>query len=293
MLINEASKMTNLTKKAIEYYTEQKLISPIVLENGYREFSLSDVECLTKISVFRKLGICTQDIKAILSDGTDDTLQKLSVRKELDLQREQAKKAVLDKLCCGKGFSEVHSELEDIERSSTVTEKLLAAFPGYYGRFICLHFARFLNEPNTTDEQHQAYGEVIAFLDNAPSLAFPEELQAFLDESTRHYDTETIAIMLKSVKRSIENPENFLSENKESLERYLEFKKSNEYKNSPLSKIQTLLKEFNSSIGYYDTFIPAMKRLSKPYAEYCKQLDIANEKLLHQYPEINQLDNTP
>lgn len=293
MLINEASKTTNLTKKAIEYYTEQELISPVVLENGYRDFSLNDVERLTKISVFRKLGFCTQDIKEILSDATDDTLRKLSVRKELNLQREQAKKSVLDKLCCGKSYSEINSELEAIERSSTVTDKLLVAFPGYYGRFICLHFARFLNEPITTVEQHQAYGEVIALLDSAPSLVFPEDLQAFLDESTRHYNTETIGIMLDGIKQSVENPKSFLSENKESLEQYLEFKQSDEYKNSPLSKIQTLLKEFNSSIGYYDAFIPAMKRISKSYAEYCKHLDIVNEKLIHQYPEINQICNTP
>ena len=39
MLINEASKLTKLTKKAIEYYTLHGLISPIVLKNGYRDYS--------------------------------------------------------------------------------------------------------------------------------------------------------------------------------------------------------------------------------------------------------------
>ena len=33
MKINEACKRTNLTKKAIEYYVEQGLITPQVLEN--------------------------------------------------------------------------------------------------------------------------------------------------------------------------------------------------------------------------------------------------------------------
>lgn len=293
MLINEASKRTTLTKKAIEYYVEQKLICPLILENGYRDFSQNDVECLKKISVFRKLGICTQDIKAILADDTDDTLQKLAVQKELNARREQAKKAILDKLCCGKSYSDINVELEAIERSSTVTEKLLTAFPGHYGRFICLHFARFLNDPVTTDEQHQAYQKIIAFMDTVPSLDFPEDLQVFLDENTRRYDTETIGVVLESVKQSVENPDNFLSENKEILEQYLEFKRSDEYKNSPLSRIKVLLKEFNSATGYYDIFIPAMKRLSKPYADYCKQLDITSEKLLQQYPEIEQLENTP
>ena len=46
MLINEVAKLCNLTKKAVEYYTEQKLICPSILENGYRDFSKKDVEIL-------------------------------------------------------------------------------------------------------------------------------------------------------------------------------------------------------------------------------------------------------
>jgi len=49
LLINEASKLTNLTKKAIEYYIDQKLILPSILDNGYRDFSENDIECLNKI----------------------------------------------------------------------------------------------------------------------------------------------------------------------------------------------------------------------------------------------------
>ena len=51
MLIHEVCKKCNLTKKAIEYYGEQGLISPAVNENGYRQFSDDDVEKLKKIAV--------------------------------------------------------------------------------------------------------------------------------------------------------------------------------------------------------------------------------------------------
>ncbi len=77
-----------------------------------------------------------------------------------------------------------------IEHSATITERILEAFPGYYGRFMCLHFARFLDEPITTTEQQSAYEEIIEFLDNIPSLNFPKELQSFLIESTKHISTE-------------------------------------------------------------------------------------------------------
>jgi hypothetical protein len=53
--------------------------------------------------------------------------------------------------------------------------------------------------------------------------------------------------MIESTRRSIENPERFLSENKYSLEQYIAFKQSDEYRNSPAYKIQALLKEFNKT----------------------------------------------
>lgn len=291
MLINETSKITNLTKKAIEYYAEQDLIFPDMLGNGYRDFSDNDIERLKKISALRKLGLSTGEIKTVLADENDDALKKLSVQKELIVQRERAKNTILDKLICGKSYAEISADLEAIEQSATVTEKLLDAFPGYYGRFICLNFARYLNEPIITEEQKSAYKEILEFLDNVPPLNFPEDLQAYLFEGTKHISTININEMIEKTKQSIQNPEKFLSENKEILEHYLSFMQSDEYKNSPMYQIQTLLKKFNKTSGYYDIFIPAMKKLSLSYAEYSKQMEIANVKLLAQYPEIEKLDN--
>jgi DNA-binding transcriptional MerR regulator len=290
MLINEACKITNLTKKAIEYYIEQNLISPDMLNNGYRDFSSNDIECLRKISVLRKLGLSIGEIKTVLADENADTLKKLAVRNELNVQRKRAKNAILDKLGCGKSYSEISTDLAAIEQSATVTEKLLDAFPGYYGRFISLHWARFLNEPIITDEQKLAYQEILAFLDNVPSLNFPENLQTYIDEATQSISTIDINEMNEKTKQSIENPETFLSENKELLENYLAYMQSDEYKASPMFQMKALLIEFNKTSGYYDILIPAMKKLSPSYAEYCKQSEIANEKLYAQYPEAKKLD---
>ncbi len=73
MLINEVSKITGLTKKAIEYYMLQGLITPSVLENGYRDYSQENVDQLAKISVLRKLGIGIEDIRKVLLDETRST----------------------------------------------------------------------------------------------------------------------------------------------------------------------------------------------------------------------------
>ncbi|HQA59594.1 MAG: hypothetical protein GX866_01265 [Firmicutes bacterium] len=58
------------------------------------------------------------------------------------------------------------------------------------------------------------------------------------------------------------------------------FKQSDEYKNSPMFQIESILKEFCSTSGYNDVFITALKELSPSYADYCKQLEIANNKLM-------------
>lgn len=289
MFINEVSKNTNLTKKAIEYYIGQGLISPAVLENGYRDFSEDDRKLLSQISVLRKLDISTDEIKAVLSDRTNTALQKISVRKEMEFQRETTKKAILNKLSNGTMYSEISLELLAIEKAKTITEKLLDAFPGFYGRFICLHFARFLNVTITTESQETAWQTVISFLDNVPDLTLPEYLQDYLVEGTRHIGTEQAAEMMESTKNAIENIDDFLSSNKEVLEQYLAYRQSEAYKNSPACKVMELMKQFFSTSGYYDVFIPAMKILSPSYADYYTQLETANEKLLAQYPEMEKL----
>ncbi|MDU6348121.1 MAG: MerR family transcriptional regulator [Clostridium sp.] len=288
MLIHEVSRVTGVTKKAIEYYCEQGLICPTILENGYRDFGQNEVERLGQISVLRKLGISGEEIKTVLSDKSGDALQRLSVQKELSLKREQAKKALLEQLSGGKSYADISAELQTIETSKTITEKLLEAFPGYYGRFICLHFARFLNEPIKTEKQQAAYEKILAFLDNLPPLDLPEDLLEYLSESTRQIGTQQINTMIQNTQKSIENPDEFLSENKEFLEQYLAYKQSEEYQNSPAYKMMALLKTFNSTSGYYDVFLPALKELSSSYAQYYRQLEIANETILSRYPEIEK-----
>lgn len=290
MLINEVSKLTKLTKKAIEYYTLQGLISPSVLENGYRNYNTQDIEKLNKINILRKLDISTEEIQHILNDTTNSALQTVSVKKELAYNRDMLKRSILQKLSQGASYDEISIELQSVNQSRTITDKLLEAFPGYYGRFICMHFARFLNEPIKTESQQIAYEAILSFLDNLPALDIPKDLEEYLIEGTKHIGTEQISEMLEVIKKSYQNPDEFLSENKEVLEQYLEYKKSDEYKNSPASKLMELMKSFNSSNGYNDIFIPSMKQLSSSYAQYFHQAEIASKRILEQYPKIEKLN---
>lgn len=289
MLINEVSKLTQLTKKAIEYYVSQGLITPAVLANGYRDYSEQDVETLKKVRVLRKLDVSIEEIKAIFSDAANSELQAIAVRKELDFQRGTLRNAILQRLSSGESYSAISVELETVEREKTISEKLLDAFPGYYGRFVCMHFSRFLNEPIQSEKQQSAYEDIIAFLDSVPLMDIPKDLEEYLIEGTKDIGTVQITKMLESTKESINNPDEFLLNNKEMLEQYLAYKQSDEYKNSPACRLMKLIKEFNSTNGYNDIFIPAMKQLSKSYSDYYQQMQIANEKLLKQYPQIHDI----
>ena len=176
------------------------------------------------------------------------------------------------------------------DKEKNITSRLLDAFPGYYGRFICMHFSRFLGEPIQSAIQQAAYETILSFLDNAPALDIPRDIEEYLAEGAKHIGTQQIAKMLETAQKSYEHPDEFLANNKEMLDRYLEFKQSDEYKNSPACKFMELMKEFNRTSGYNDVFLPAMKRLSNSYAEYCRQMELANEKLLAQYPEIEKMN---
>ena len=67
MKISEVTEITSLTKKAINYYEENGLISPSVnKENNYRDYTREDIEKLKQISVLRNFDIPVKKIREIL-----------------------------------------------------------------------------------------------------------------------------------------------------------------------------------------------------------------------------------
>ncbi|MCR5089514.1 MAG: MerR family transcriptional regulator [Oscillospiraceae bacterium] len=70
MKINQAEELAGITKKNIRFYEEQGLLRPERNpENGYREYSLGDVEQLKKIKLLRKLDVPCEQIRQVASGG--------------------------------------------------------------------------------------------------------------------------------------------------------------------------------------------------------------------------------
>lgn len=283
MLINEASKKTNLTKKAIQYYIDMDLIFPQFLENGYRDFKSEDIDSLRKIAVLRKLGIGITQIKKIIKSNSLESLKKIAIKKELNLKREESKNQLLNELISGSTYSDINLKLNSLEVNETITNKLLDSFPGCFGQFICFHFSTFLNMQIKTEKQQQAYNEIINFLDEMNPIIIPLDLKKYLDEINDSYDAETIKLVVEKSQKNIENYEEFISNNKKKIEEYLSYKETEEFKQSPAYKIQTLFKKFNQTNGYYKIFIPAMKNLSDSYNEYSKKIEESNAKFIKQF----------
>lgn len=282
MLIGEVCKKSGLTKKAVEYYEEQGLITPKISENGYRDFSEEDAELLKKTAVLRGLGLSVPDVKEIFKDKT--ILKRLAEEKNLEIQNEKAKCELLKELEKDWDWKNVGQKLKDLENRQSVLKRMQKAFPGYYGKYMCIHFGAYLSEPVTTKEQSQAYDTVISFLDNV-SFELPKHLQVYLDEMTEHYDLNTIQNINVNVKNAMQDIERFVSDNKTFLESYMAYKETEEYKQSPAYELQEYFKKLNKENGYNDVFIPAMKKLSSKYREYCDTLEKANRAFLEKYPE--------
>lgn len=96
MKINQVEELVGITKKNIRFYEEQGLISPERnLENGYRDYSIKDVELLNKIKLLRKLDVPIEDIRKLnegtlsLQDCMESHIRKMSHKqKELDVVKE-------------------------------------------------------------------------------------------------------------------------------------------------------------------------------------------------------------
>lgn len=153
MLIHEVCKKCNLTKKAIEYYGEQGLISPAVNESGYRQFSDDDVEKLTKIAVMRGLGLSVADIRVVLQDNSQSVLLPMLHKKELEIATMKEKQEIMKQLVNSGDWEAVQLQIETLQNRQSILNRILDKFPGGYGRLVCLHFAPFLSEPIQTADQ--------------------------------------------------------------------------------------------------------------------------------------------
>ncbi|MBH1939962.1 MerR family transcriptional regulator [Mobilitalea sibirica] len=279
MQIHEMCHKTGLTKKAIEYYQVKGLISPKIYENGYREFSDKDLSILNEVAMLRKLDLGIEEIKQVLdSNDRKRTLTFIKHRKEMEVKAKSNRLDLLEQLINGADNKEISDKLDLLDHQSTMKERLLAVFPGYYGRYLSLHFGYFLNEPLRTNEKKRLFNRVVEVLDNMESIEIPKDLQTILDEINMDMNDENINQIINYMQNAYDDIETYMDKNNEQILKYEEFKKSNEYESSIMSRLLNLYRKFGETSGYYDEFIPIMRKLSPAYDDYYRKMLEANEK---------------
>ena len=287
MLINEIAKSCNITKKAVQYYVEQGLIAPKILENGYKDFSEQDMELLKQIVLYRKLGLSISEIKLVFENHNE--ISCILHQRTLELEREKAKQELLKRIENGEKVENLEQEINNINSNTMIIKKLLELFPSYYGKFISLNFSRYLTGKIETEEQMKAFHQIIEFFDNVPDIHLPEDLQQYLDDYLEEYSSEEgiekINYIRQAKDKAVRNIDEFVKSNKDILEEYKKWKQTDEYKNSPAFRLMEYMKQVCTSNGYYEVFIPAMRKISPLYNEYYEQLLKANDEFVRIYPE--------
>lgn len=287
MFIHEVCKKCSLTKKAIYYYEKQGLIRPNIGENGYRNYSDEDVSILKEIFVLRKLGLTISEINnVLLSSNKAVSLLKykylMDLKREKVMEQQKCLELLIENYNVDKGIEYIDIHLN---RSFTIKEKLIQAFPGVYGIFLSVHFGPFLNEKADTPEKEEAYGKIVDFLDK---VRITREMEEYLESVIPLTDQEVIEKMNMTLLNAVEDIENYIVNNQQEIEEYIKFRNSEDYKSTPAFKLQQLLVEFQQSSGYDEIFVENLKILSPSYLEYSEKLQEANKILLERYPQTTK-----
>ncbi|MFO1446236.1 MerR family transcriptional regulator [Bacillus sp. Bva_UNVM-123] len=290
MRIGEVSKRCKLTKKAISYYEKEGLLEKKYDSNGYRTYDDIDVILLKKVFILRKLGMGVSDIKAIILHGDmHAALQAFQEKQKFQISQLKAQHDYIlyylnHSLSVDEAFNDIEQKLDHY---MLIKDKLLQCFPGYFGKYLYVHFGPFLEGEIDSSEKLAAFNRIVDYLDNVKDVSFPHDIQEYLTEQIGSL-TE-ISKIDTGVCEALKDYDHFKIENDDWIRVYLEYRNSEEYKLSPAYKLQQLMINFQKNSGYSDIFIPNLKILSESYKNYHDRLNEFNEKFIADYPEAEKL----
>lgn len=287
MQINELCKKCNVTKKAVDYYCQKGLLQPTILENSYRDFSKTDQDTLTKITVLRKLGLSVYKIGTILKGNESAALQKLISQKQIEIQVQQSKQTILEELAQTGDWGKAKSQLLTIETRQQISERLQQAFPGIFGIYLCAHFGPYLQTAVQSPDQEEAFKTLVDWLDSV-QLDLPDEMAEYLESLSTFYNANIVQATENALAEAVEDPRKYFEKHRQEMESCRAAKQTDAYKTSPAYRLENTLKTFMAGNGYNEIFIPAMCRLSETYRIYRQKLLEANIKFLQMYPQTEK-----
>lgn len=279
MLRSEIQNKTGLTRKAIEYYEDKGLINPHRLENGYKDYTEKDLDILVKVSILRKLGVSLSEIKQCVLYNSS-TLSSVLRMKEHQLEVDERRKNILELIVKGEKQELIDEYIAMIETEESIYNRLERVFPGYFGQLFFTAYLPFMNEPLTKDGE-EAFIKYVSYLDNLPTFELSEDEKKFIDEISSNFDMSILKKVNEDKISTVENIEDWLEKNKDSILQYESYKNSEQYQNSLLRDIQEKLRKYMIDNNYYQVAIPLIRKFSKSYNMYYEKMIKANERFMN------------
>ena len=279
MLRSEIQNKTGLTRKAIEYYEDKGLINPHRVENGYKDYTEKDLDILVKVSILRKLGVSLSEIKQCVLYNSS-TLSSVLRMKEHQLEVDERRKNILELIVKGEKQELIDEYIAMIETEESIYNRLERVFPGYFGQLFFAAYLPFMNEPLTKDGE-EAFIKYVSYLDNLPTFELSEDEKKFIDEISSNFDMSILKKVNEDKISTVENIEDWLEKNKDSILQYESYKNSEQYQNSLLRDIQEKLRKYMIDNNYYQVAIPLIRKFSKSYNMYYEKMIKANERFMN------------
>lgn len=276
MYRNEIIKCTGLSRKALDYYEEKGLISPMREENGYRIYEAEDLERLKKISLLRSLDFSISEIYAYINkDEIDGSLLR---KREEELEISKKKNELIKKLIAGNLLSEIESELKNLENNSTIYDRLTRIFPGYFGQAIFASYKPFL-ETILSDENNKSFEKYINYLDSLEEIPFSDEEKTYIENISRYIDKKSLDDINKKKIDAINDYQKWTEDNEEFIKAYEEYLESEDYKKSFVKSIREKIQKYFKDNNYYEIAILLIRDFAPKYDTYYKKLlELENKK---------------
>lgn len=197
--VNEVSKLTGISVRALHYYDEIGLLKPTeISEAGYRLYDDEALEVLQQILFFRELDMPLKDIKVIIENPDLEKTQLLnSQRKMLVLKKERLERIIASIDDILKGDNKMDFEVfskDDIEQMydaivKNMTDEQREIFIKEYGSIE--QFEKHFKENAASEKAQKNMAKVVEWYgdkDSAMSVAMNPDNSKILEAYSKRFE---------------------------------------------------------------------------------------------------------
>jgi len=274
MHIKEAAQAVGCTCRAVKFYEEKGLLPSVSrLENGYRDYTSEDLNTLREIQFYRKLGISLDDIHKLLQQQDTALLSSILETKRKDQHARQQEIDALEAFIAGQNAEVLVASID----FSSIAEAIRAQLPGFFGNYLCTHFAPYLNMAISTEQQRKAYQTILAFWDK-PQLRLPLAYR-FTMLLSQLFPPRSSSSVDAALQAMLHPPEEDYARMKENTLKSVRMRENPLIRYSPHEIVKRSMMRRLRDCGYYDIFLPAMEELSPSYKAYRNALRSLNDRI--------------